>query len=228
MITTRRDTTVEEMTRNEARTRLGLLERTEPRSFNEAFDDSVRESDEAQTERVNKNFDMLLNYEKYIEEAKQKELEDQRISEQRIAAENAARVQERVVAAAAAAAAPAIEIDTGDITPSGTTMQFKTENVGELYNDLAKKNEEKESSKYRMNARGKLLIAVYAIVVVTILALIIINTSVLASIRNSNAESAALLAQKQAEYERVMEEYDYVSSDEYVINEATGEYGMVK
>lgn len=229
MITTRRETTSEELTRSEARSRLGLLERTEPRSFNEAFEAPVQ-TEEEQNERMTKNFDMLLNYEKYIEEAKQKEMEEERIRTERVAAENAAREAEAVARAAAAAAAvrQAEPIAEEDITPSGTTMQFRTENVGELYNDLEREKEDtRQNAKYRINARGKLLAAIYAIVVVTILALIIINTSVLAALRGNNAANAALLAEKQAEYADIAAENEYLSSDDY-ISSAAEDLGMVK
>lgn len=228
MITTRRETTSEEMTRSEARSRLGLLERTEPRSFNEAFEAPVQ-TEEEQNERMTKNFDMLLNYEKYIEEAKQKEMEEERIRTERVAAENAAREAEVAARAAAAAAVRQAEpVAEEDITPSGTTMQFRTENVGELYNDLEREKEDtRQNAKYRINARGKLLAAIYAIVVVTILALIIINTSVLAALRGNNAANAALLAEKQAEYADIAAENEYFSSDDY-ISSAAEDLGMVK
>lgn len=228
MITTRRETTSEEMTRSEARSRLGLLERTEPRSFNEAFEAPVQ-TEEEQNERMTKNFDMLLNYEKYIEEAKQKEMEEERIRTERVAAENAAREAEVAARAAAAAAVRQAEpVVEEDITPSGTTMQFRTENVGELYNDLEREKEDtRQNAKYRINARGKLLAAIYAIVVVTILALIIINTSVLAALRGNNAANAALLAEKQAEYADIAAENEYFSSDDY-ISSAAEDLGMVR
>lgn len=228
MITTRRETTSEEMTRSEARSRLGLLERTEPRSFNEAFEAPVQ-TEEEQNERMTKNFDMLLNYEKYIEEAKQKEMEEERIRTERVAAENAAREAEVAARAAAAAAVRQAEpVVEEDITPSGTTMQFRTENVGELYNDLEREKEDtRQNAKYRINARGKLLAAIYAIVVVTILALIIINTSVLAALRGNNAANAALLAEKQAEYADIAAENEYLSSDDY-ISSAAEDLGMVR
>ncbi len=230
MITTRRETTAEEMARNEARSRLGLLERTEPRSFNEAYDAPV-ETNEEHAEQTHDNLNMILNYEKYLAETKRKEAEEaaeaQRIEETRRFAESEARAQEAVRLAAQVEANPEATYEGDLYTPSGTTMQFKNDNVGELYNDL-EKQEAKENAKYHLNARGKLLAAIYAIVVVTILALIIINTSVLASIRSNNAASAETLEAMRAEYAEVLREYDRVSSDDYVINIATGEYGMVK
>ena len=79
-----------------------------------------------------------------------------------------------------------------------------------------------------MNAHGKLLLAVYTIVVATILALIIINTSVLSSLKSGNAAGAERLEALRGSYEQVAEELDRVSSDEHVIDVATGEYNMVK
>ena len=230
MITTRRETTVEEMARSEAKSRLGLLERTTAHSYNEAYDAPV-ETNEEHTEHAHENLNMILNYEKFMEESKRKEAElaaeAQRVEETRRFAESEARAQEAVRRAAVQTEEETGIEEESLVMPSGTTMQFRTENVGELYGDL-ERQKEKESAKYRLNAHGKLLAAIYAIVVATILALIVINTSVLVSIRNRNSENALYLAQKQAEYATVLEEYNYVSSEEFVINRATGEYGMVK
>lgn len=215
MVTTRRDGAVNEITRNEAKSRLGLLERTEPVSFNEVSE-PVSETNETRNADMSRNFDMLLNYEKYIEEAKQKELEEQRIRELAAAAQETARVQ----------TAEREDVNMEDITPTSTTMQFGAEDVGNLYSDM--KEEQKETTRFRMNAHGKLLLAVYTIVVATILALIIINTSVLSSLKSGNAAGAERLEALRGSYEQVAEELDRVSSDEHVIDVATGEYNMVK
>ena len=215
MVTTRREgAVISDITRSEAKSRLGLLERTQPVSFNEVSE--PEETTETRNANMSKNFDMLLNYEKYIEEAKQKELEDQRIREMTAAAQETARTQ-------------TIEkenVNTEDITPSSTTMQFGMEDVANLYSDM--KEEEKENTRPRINARGKLLLAVYTIVVATILALIIINTSVLSSLRNNNAAAEARLNELRNNYTQVTEKLNEVSSDEHVIDIATGEYNMVK
>ncbi len=215
MVTTRREgAVISDITRSEAKSRLGLLERTQPVSFNEVSE--PEETTETRNANMSKNFDMLLNYEKYIEEAKQKELEDQRIREMTAAAQETARTQ-------------TIEkenVNTEDITPSSTTMQFGVEDVANLYSDM--KEEEKENTRPRINARGKLLLAVYTIVVATILALIIINTSVLSSLRNNNAAAEARLNELRNNYTQVTEKLNEVSSDEHVIDIATGEYNMVK
>lgn len=215
MVTTRREgAVISDITRSEAKSRLGLLERTQPVSFNEVSEPEVTE--ETRNANMSKNFDMLLNYEKYIEEAKQKELEEQRIREMTAAAQETARTQ-------------TIEkenVNSEDITPTSTTMQFGVEDVGNLYSDM--KEEEKENTKFRMNARGKLLLAVYTIVVATILALIIINTSVLSSLRSNNAAAESRLETLRNNYTQVTDKLNEVSSDEHVIDIATGEYNMTK
>ena len=215
MVTTRREgAVISDITRSEAKSRLGLLERTQPVSFNEVSEPEVTE--ETRNANMSKNFDMLLNYEKYSEEAKQKELEEQRIREMTAAAQETARTQ-------------TIEkenVNSEDITPTSTTMQFGVEDVGNLYSDM--KEEEKENTKFRMNARGKLLLAVYTIVVATILALIIINTSVLSSLRSNNAAAESRLETLRNNYTQVTDKLNEVSSDEHVIDIATGEYNMIK
>ena len=59
MVTTRRDGAVNEITRNEAKSRLGLLERTEPVSFNEVSE-PVSETNETRNADMSRNFDCLL------------------------------------------------------------------------------------------------------------------------------------------------------------------------
>lgn len=224
MITTRRET-IDNDVRNEARSRLGLLDR-KPVAYNEAeayatdFEETIDKEEDKR--RMSENFNLLLNYEKYIEEKKQQEQLEK--------ASAATVVEEPQIAEAAAyeqvAAVNAATISKEDITPTSTTMQFGTDDVGSLYSDM--KKDEKTDAKFRLSAHSKIMIAVYAIVVTVIMALIIINTSVLASLRAREAASAAKLERLTTEYNALEEELNEVSSDKHVIEIAEGEYNMVK
>ena len=110
-------------------------------------------------------------------------------------------------------------------TPSSTTMQFKgKESAEDFYNDSIAES----SFSYKLNKKGKMLIAIYSIAVAFILALIVLNTGVINSIQARLNEKAQEVAQLQAEYAQITEELDLVSSDEYVIDKAINEYNMSK
>ena len=96
-----------------------------------------------------------------------------------------------------------------------------------VYNDMARTREEAKES-YKLNAKGKIIVALYALAVTVILALIIINTGVLASIKNGNNSLRAEISGLTAESEALAGRIETVSSDEYVINVAENEYNMIK
>lgn len=221
MITTRRETLENTEMRNEARSRLGLLERPAPSAYNEVenYEPETVEtmSPEENKKRMSENFNILLNYEKYVEEAKRKEQLE--ATDAMPVIEEKETVMEEPVAAASAST-----ISKEDITPTSTTMQFGTDDIGNLYSDMKKEDD----TKFRLNNHGKIMVAVYSIVVAVIMALIIINTSVLASLRRTNAAKVEELATLNQSYERLSQELENISSDEYVIETATGEYNMVE
>lgn len=215
MITTRREANYTNDT-NTARARLGLIEQPIPKAYNEVADNSetFTRNEETDKKRMSENFDILLNYEKYLADAKKKEQEEKL---------RAATVEtEAVVVDEIGTAAPVKE----DITPTSTTMQFGTDDVGSLYSDM--KKDEKQDSKYRLNSHGKIMLAIYTLVVATILTLIIINTSVLASLRTANASKVNELELLNSQYTQLTDEFNQISSDQHVIEIAEGEYNMVK
>jgi len=221
MITTRRSQS--EIT-NE-RTNVATLEREVPTSFNEYLvKDAVNEADDlkvSERARISQNLDLLMNYEKYLDQ-----------KEEPVKAE--APVKARAEAPAAPYFAPeraqTVEIPektaaAEDLKPSSTTMQFTETDMDTLYQDL---QQEEESKGYYLNAKGKLMIALYALVVVAIMALIIINTSVLSALNLSFREKSENLAALQSRYEEMNRELDEISSDEHVIEIAEDEYNMIK
>lgn len=221
MITTRRSQS--EIT-NE-RTNVATLEREVPTSFNEYLvKDAVNEADDlkvSEKARISQNLDLLMNYEKYLDQ-----------KEEPVKAE--APVKAKAEAPAAPYFAPeraqTVEIPektvaAEDLKPSSTTMQFTETDMDTLYQDL---QQEEESKGYYLNAKGKLMIALYALVVVAIMALIIINTSVLSALNLSFREKSENLAALQSRYEEMNRELDEISSDEHVIEIAEDEYNMIK
>lgn len=218
MITARRESFETVDVRNQAKSRLGLLERTQNTAYNEVSNYESEQkviSPSEDKERMANNFNMLLNYEKFIEDTKRQEKEEVSSSVQ---ASVSTPVQEN--------APQTTQSANEDLMPSKTTRQFGPEEISNVYSDM--KQVTAKQSKYHLNSQGKLMIALYAIVVTVIMALIVINTSVLAMIKNQNAAKTEELYSLSEQYNALEEEYNHISSDEYVIEKATGEYNMVK
>ena len=78
-----------------------------------------------------------------------------------------------------------------------------------------------------MAATGKLLMCVYAIVVVVVLSLIIINTSVLNTLDRSIAERQAQLDSIVAQAQALKEEVEELTSEESILARAE-EMGIIK
>ena len=118
------------------------------------------------------------------------------------------------------------EVLNEDVMPSSTTMQFEKENT-EVYEDLRFKNinKQKQEKNYKINTKAKLLVAVYSLVVATILSLIVINSRMLKNLDNSIDNYSSQVASLNQEYTQVMEELGDVMSDDTIIEKAI-EMGM--
>lgn len=114
-----------------------------------------------------------------------------------------------------------------DVSPTSTTMQFGVGETESVIKDLTKTRESEKNS-YKLNAKGKIVVALYAVAVMVILALIVLNTGVLATLKRSNAALVEDVAAVAAEYNKLVAEIDTVSSDEYVIDVAENIYNMVR
>lgn len=123
-----------------------------------------------------------------------------------------------------------------DSLPSQRTMSYSShaqikgklpiENTANIYEyeSIRARDEDKQ---YKINSKGKVLIAVYAIVVLTIFALIVLNTRLL---RNMNNDVAMLETQVQeltTEKQQVESELAFLSSDAEISKKAL-EMGMIK
>ena len=112
-----------------------------------------------------------------------------------------------------------------DIRPTTTTTQF-IDGDPQVFNDAAK-SKEPDKAGYRLNGKGKLVVALYALVVAVILALIVLNTGVLRSLTadvNTLSETyAAKTAAIRAQNEIIAE----ISSPAHIAEIAENELGMV-
>lgn len=164
------------------------------------------ETPEETRARKSRNLDKIMNFEKY------------KVEEERL---GASQKLDELIRSVDGVQLTARE----DLSPSSTTMQFKNNKSAEDFYESAV-NEEKFT--FKLNTRGKLLIAAYAVVVAIILAFIILNTGIINSIQNKLSEKEAVVENLQSTYAQIEENIKEVSSDEYVINKAVNEYNMSK
>jgi hypothetical protein len=114
-----------------------------------------------------------------------------------------------------------------DIRPTSTTMQFGDGDIDQLKLDM-KKNEDEKSGEYHLNSKGKLVVVLYALVVTVILALITINTGVLASLSGVSEAKSIELDSKIQTYNAIQSEIESISNSEYIIDYAENQLGMIK
>ncbi len=195
VVTRRTQETENKMYSAEKSASVALLERVETQSYTAPAVPKEEQSEQAR-ERMQKNLDKLLNYDRYAEQV----------------AEPVAEVQ---------------SFTDDDITPTSTTMQFGNGDLDTMYQERAKA-ENKEKEGYYLNSKGKVVIALYALAVTIIMALIVLNTGILAKLSNTYETKAQALNQKAAEYSAIVDNIDSISSNDYVIEYAQNELGMIK
>lgn len=185
---------------------VALLER----QVNTASIEKEVETESEQAARMKRNLAKLLNYDALATEI----------------SEEAEKIVDSAVASTSSEQICAVSSSEEDIRPTVTTMQFSDGESEQIFNEIsAVKREEKVS--YRLNAKGKFLIALYSLAVVIILALIVLNTGVLARIRNDKSAKLAEIEGLRTEYSAITEEIDTISSEEYITSQAE-KMGMIK
>ena len=201
MVTTRRSLDVTNGTYDNGSQRGGVALLERPRAYNEqAISPSPvkEENRDTERERMQKNLDKLLNYDRYSEQQVEdvKELQNS-----------------------------ALQSDE-DIRPTSTTMQFG-EDIDQIREEMKQAVTTTEDSTYRLNSKGKLAVILYSLAVAVILALIVLNTGVLATLSSTANAKSAELNSVMARYEVVQSEIKDISSNDFIIDFAQNE-GMVK
>lgn len=179
---------------NNSRSNTALLERTE--------ETEQKVNIEKAKERMQRNLDRILHYELF-EKEEQKEDNKEIVSEQ----------VETTVA-----------VNSDDLLPSSTTMQFGDGDIGNFYQDLPK---EKEEEKYKLNAKGKLLIVLYSLAVIVIMSLIVLNTGIIARLNVSYATKTEELNGLVNSNKEITAEIENISSNDYISNLAENDYQMI-
>ena len=192
---------------------IDLLERKTTSSsavVEETTDESYREA----KERMQSNLQKLLNYDRFSEVGYVQDVEMASV----ITPEKEEVVEEAV---------STVAFSDEDIKPTSTTLQFGDGEVEKVYSDMQRQKEAQKAS-FSLNGKGKLVVVLYSLAVTVILALIILNTGVLATIKSGNQAKASILSDKVAEYQVVSQRIDAISSNDYVIDIAKNDYGMIK
>lgn len=197
MITTRRSNGLQA---ESARGGVDLLER-EVNTYEQVAPERVESMDEAKA-RMQRNLDKLLNYDRYAE------LE----AEKSAVIEDAPQVKE-------------VAYSDEDIRPTTTTTQF-IDGDPQIFNDAAKSKDE-ERVGYKLNAKGKLVVVLYALVVAVILALIVLNTGILRTLSADVNSLSATYAAKAAAIEQQNAIIAEISSPAHIAELAENQLGMV-
>ena len=152
----------------------------------------------ADAERMQKNLHKLLNYDRFAEQ----QVQDQ---------------EQAVVSS----------FSDEDIRPTSTTMQFGDDNIDQIREEMKQASVDEETA-YRLNAKGKIAVVLYSLVVAVILALIVLNTNILATVSAERKSVKADLDAQIAQYNAIQTEIDSISNPDYIIDVAENQYGMVK
>jgi len=183
---------------------IGVLER--PNTYEDFVADKPAKEVNLEAEQAlrRKNLENLLNYDRYSAQME----EEQVVSEVEEVQEVSAVLSDE------------------DIRPTSTTMQFG-EDIDQIRHEI---NERKSSEQVsaRLNNRGKLAVTLYALVVTVILALIVLNTGVLAKLSNINQAKAVELNETIAKYNALQEEIASISNSDYIVDVAQNEFGMIR
>lgn len=161
--------------------------------------------------RMQKNLERLLNYDRYNNE--NMSVVDEVETTKEVVKETKTEVN---------SVNPLTDVD---IKPSSTTLQFGDGSFQNVAKDLSRQKNEAKTS-YKLSSKGKLLIVLYSLAVTVILALIMLNTGMLANLKNSKMANVENLNKVVEEYNVAVDEKVAFSADENVINIAISEYGF--
>lgn len=216
MVTTKRNSTAYGETTNG----INLIKERNVSSFEEFMGVNKPATENNETlseakERMQKNLERLLNYDRYT-------------------AENMSAVVDDVVEAtettetAVETTAPVKDFLDEDIKPTSTTLQFGDINANGIVKDISRQQTEgRERESVRLSSKGRLVVVLYSLALTVILALIVINTGILARLGADRNSTITALNDTVTQYNAVVEERIAFSSNENVINEAY-EYGIIE
>lgn len=189
---------------------------------------SVCLEEKEQADAIKSNLDKILHYERY-------RTDDKAVNENKFntpvntySAENNARYSAPVMSDRNAYSEQTIamptagkEENTENLRPTSTTMQFESSQDNDIFEDVGYKQIVKHEENFSISGKGKLLIAVYALVVALILSLVIINSRMLRSLDSSISAFGTKIENLNAEYTKISEELDVANGEEAISKWAT-------
>lgn len=189
---------------------------------------SVCLEEKEQADAIKSNLDKILHYERY-------RTDDKAVNENKFntpvntySAENNARYSAPVMSDRNAYSEQTIamptagkEENTENLRPTSTTMQFESSQDNDIFEDVGYKQIVKHEENFSISGKGKLLIAVYALVVALILSLVIINSRMLRSLDSSISAFGTKIENLNAEYAKISEELDVANGEEAISKWAT-------
>ena len=195
---------------------VALLEREAPKTYND-FTGKTQVQDEnleQARERMQRNLAALLNYDK-VEEKAQVEVGKKVEAKENLNVVEAESVSESVVC----------ELSDDDIRPTLTTMQFGDGDIDQMRAEM--RTDEVSKDKIALSGKGKVALVLYSLAVTVIMALIILNTGVLAGLRSDMSAKSAKLNSAANQYASIQAEIEQASSTQNIVDTAVNEFGMI-
>lgn len=156
--------------------------------------------------RMRENLQKLLNYDRYAETVK-----------------DSAVIEETPVETEVETVEAVQDCLDEDIRPTSTTMQFGDDADVDIRNEA--KTLVKNEKSFALSTKGKIIIALYSVVVALVFALIIINTTMLSAIRGDISSARVKLNNVRVEYQ---ESLDRLQDLEDLVPERAEELGMIR
>ena len=198
MITTRRLDGTNSIYSKESSASVALLEKEEAKDYNAEIKEETLE--EAK-ERMQRNLDKLLNYDRSAEKTEVKEQE--------------------------VALNVTVSDNEEDLKPSSTTMQFIEQDNLKAAENMKKASSVIATQRSQVNSGKRFLMVLYSLAITVILALIVLNTGLLASLNKNSVAKQAELNGVITEYNQKLSDIDSVTNNDYVVEWAE-QNGMSK
>ena len=118
------------------------------------------------------------------------------------------------------------EVENADLMPSQTTLEYKGTSSTDVFTATKTYSSVEVNTKYKISTKGKVLIAVYVLLIAIIFAFIAFNANFLRSLDNQIDTANEEVANLQLELDESLEKLNQASSDESIIEEAK-KLGMI-
>lgn len=216
VVTKRNETAINTIFDERNTSSINLIRTKTPSTYSEYVGSKNTETAETLNEakvRMQKNLQKLLNYDRYNNE------------NMSVVADEVETTTKNTTVETTSEVVNVKPLTDEDIKPSSTTLQFGDASFNNVANDLNRQKSEAKTS-YKLSSKGKLLIVLYSLAVTVILALIVLNTGMLARLSARKSENIETLGKAVEEYNVAVDERVAFSADENVIDIAISEYGF--